>query len=396
MRPGPDGIELGFCGIALISWQAAADRASGRLGWLVGLFIGLAGALLTHGYAFLVFVPLLCGEMARTLQRRRVDWAVWAAIAVSSAAVLVSIPLTLAIKRILIPATVTHASLAGLVTNYITSLKPAAYVLLGWLSLMCLARAKAPAPAPQPDRGPRLHETIALLAFLLIPLLQGLVAKVTGAPPIARYSICWIAGPACLLAFASARRPVVAIGTLCLLMAQVGANAAKFRSSQELIEPSVGYPISTSLTEFRQRYEWMEAADPALPIALLNSFDFFPTGFYGPPNLVSRMTYIPASKADLNAIFYERLRRFCGSPLSSPMHLSDFAASHNSFLAYGNTSDLPRLNEFLKDGADVSVRNMSPDHFLITVTYSKKASHTLSDAPSSSFSDSYARELARR
>ena len=140
------------------------------------------------------------------------------------------------------------------------------------------------------------------------------------------------------------------VGTLGLLLAQIGADAAKFASSPVLIEPSVGHPIDTSLGQFRQRYEWMAAADPALPIALLSSFDFFPTAFYAPPGLVSRLTYVMPSKTDLNGIFYDRLRLCCGSVPGPPAYFSDFAASHDTFLAYGGLAELPRLNEWIEDG----------------------------------------------
>jgi hypothetical protein len=245
--------------------------------------------------------------------------------------------------------------------------------LIGWLGLMCFALAKAESPARQPCRSPRLHETAALLAFLAIPVAQCLVAKLTGAPPIARYSICWIAGPACLLAFASARRPVVALGTLGLLLAQLGANAAKFKSSSVLIEPSVGHPISTSPVEFRERYRWMEASENReLPIALLDSFDFLPTSFYAPSALVSRLTYVTPSKADLDGIFYERLRVCCNGPLGTPVYLSDFLASHDSFLAFGGPPEFSRLNDLVAGGAVIAIRNISADHFLVLVTSQKR------------------------
>ncbi len=368
----PYGIELAFCGIALLCWQAAADRDSARLGWLLGLGIGLAGGLLSHGYGFLVFLPLTLGEVARTFERRRMDWPVWITIAISSAAVLVLIPESRALKAIVIPGTVNHASMAALVANYIAYLKPAAYVAIGWLALMCFQGVKIPIQVSAPGRNPRLYETLALLAFLAVPACQALVAWLTGAPPIARYSICWIAGPACLLGLASARRPVVALGTLLLIVAQFGVNALKFKSGSILTEPSVAHPISTSLPAFRQRYRWMqEANNQTLPIALLNQFDFLPTAFYAPGNLVPRLTYVMPSKADLNGVFYERLRVCCGAVLGSPAYLSDFLASHETFLAFGGPLELPILNELLKGGASIVVRNISSDYFLVCVTRSK-------------------------
>jgi hypothetical protein len=368
----PYALELGFCGIALVCWQSAADHPSKRLWQLLGLGAALAGVLLTHGYAFLVFAPIVMGELARTAGRGRVDWPVWVTIAISSGALIVLVPQSLALRSVVIPATVTHASLAGLVTNYISYLKPAAYVGFGWLILMCVVRTKAHTPTPIPAGQPRLYETVALLVFLAIPALQCLVAWLTGAPPIARYSICWIAGPAALLGIASARRPVVAIGTLVLLVAQIGANELKFRSSQVLIEPSVGYPISTSLSEFRERYRWMEAGDKTLPIALLDSFDFLPTAFYAPPDLLSRMSYVKPSRSDLVGIFYSGLRTWCHAVLDSPVYLGDFVAAHDTFLAYGGPSNFSLLNDFRKAGAIITVQNITPDHFLVCVKYPGK------------------------
>jgi hypothetical protein len=373
----PYAIELGFCGVALICWQCAADRASKRLGWLLGLGGALAGVLLTHGYAFLVFVPIVLGELARTVTRRRVDWPVWVTIMISSGTLIVLIPMSLALRSILIPVTVNHASLAGLVTNYISYLKPAAYVVIGWLILMCVEPTKAPTPSAVPAGQPRLYEKVALLVFLAIPALQCLVAKLTGAPPIARYSICWIAGPAALLGLVSARRPLVAIGTLAILVAQFGANTFKFASSPILTEPSVGYPISTSELEFRERYRWMEASDKALPIALLDSFDFLPTSYYAPPSLVSRMTYVMPSKSDLMGFFYARLRMCCHAVLDPPVPFSDFVAAHDTFLAYGGPNEFSSLNKFRKDGATVTVQNISLGHFLVCVKYRNKAARRL-------------------
>jgi hypothetical protein len=367
----PYAIELGFCGIALVCWQAATDSASNRLWWLLGLGGGLAGMLLTHGYAFLVFGPFVFGELARSFSRRRLDWPIWVTIVLASATLVLLIPMSRALKSILIPATVNHASLAGLLTNYISYLKPAAYVGLGWLILMCVSRSKAPTPSADGARQARLYEIVAISAFLALPALQCLVAKITGAPPIARYSICWIAGPAVLFGLATARRPLVAICTIAILFAQIGANNMKFRSSAVLVEPSVGYSISTSFPDFNQRYQWMEAADKTLPIALLDSFDSLPTAYYAPPSLLSRMTYVTPSRSDLLAFFYERLRKCCNAVLDSPVYLADFISAHNDFLAYGGSNEFTQLNDLRKEGATIEVQNISPDHFLMCVRYRK-------------------------
>jgi 4-amino-4-deoxy-L-arabinose transferase-like glycosyltransferase len=60
------GAVLGFCGLALISWQAATSRTNHRLGPVFGLFASMACALATHSYAFLLLIPFAVGELARS------------------------------------------------------------------------------------------------------------------------------------------------------------------------------------------------------------------------------------------------------------------------------------------------------------------------------------------
>jgi hypothetical protein len=67
---------LGLSGIAVVCWDLASV-ARWRPIALLGLPLCLAGATATHLYAILMIVPLAMGELARTWERRRVDWLVW-------------------------------------------------------------------------------------------------------------------------------------------------------------------------------------------------------------------------------------------------------------------------------------------------------------------------------
>lgn len=73
----PYGIMLGFCGVALLSWQAAAAAGSKRAVSLAGLALGIAGALLCHYYALMIYLPLAGAEIFRSLRRWKFDWSVW-------------------------------------------------------------------------------------------------------------------------------------------------------------------------------------------------------------------------------------------------------------------------------------------------------------------------------
>ena len=75
----PHGIVIGFGGLALVSWQAAA-RARVRIGWLIALFAALLAGILTHTYGVLLMVPFALAELVRLVSLRRMDWGMWLAI----------------------------------------------------------------------------------------------------------------------------------------------------------------------------------------------------------------------------------------------------------------------------------------------------------------------------
>jgi hypothetical protein len=79
-------LELAFCGLALVAWQMAAE-GSKRLLACALLALSLACAILCHYYAILAYLPLAGGEAFRSWRARRIDWPVWAALAVGGAPV---------------------------------------------------------------------------------------------------------------------------------------------------------------------------------------------------------------------------------------------------------------------------------------------------------------------
>jgi hypothetical protein len=372
------GVVLGFCGLALICWQAATDRATSRVGWLLGLGAALTGAMLSHSYAFLIFIPIVVGELSRTVIRRRLDWPIWATIAVSSTAALVSLPLLHSAKSSFDP-TFHPASLGQIANTYRSLLGPAASVLAGWLILMCLPAVSA-LKTQDNGRKPRQHEMVALFTFLPIPLVAFCAAKVLGAPLFARYSVSLIAGAACLLGLAATRRPVIGIAVLLLMLGKFGVDVKNYRSSSALIEPSSGYAIGLSLQQFGDRYEWVNASpNKALPVVLMNNLDSLPTSYYAPPALASRFVYVLWSNSNLELQNYNDLQTCCQAALPSPVRASDFMASHDAFLAYGGPDDAIKLDELAQSGAVVTVQRVSPYHFLALVSRLKM--HAIESEP---------------
>ena len=360
------GIALGFCGLALICWQVAAAGGSNRFWSLLGLGGALACALLSHSYAFLVFVPLALGELWRDVNRARIDWPVWTTMAVSSSVLITSIPLLHAAKTVngIVPET-----LRRLVPSYQFLLRPpVAGFLALWVILLCLSKMRTPSLRSTLDRRSRSHEIVVLAAFLTLPIFMCVAGKLAHAQVFPRYGIYAVAGIACLVGLSVERRPTAAMGTLLLVVGCIGLEFIAFRSSTIAIEPGLGGVISTSISAFKERYQWMDApSDKTLPIVL--GREFLEETYYAPPNLAPRLMFPiwPGHEGALVERAYAALRACCHP--STPFYgLADVVASHPKFLVYGELDEMPQLNYFVNSGATVTILRTSSDHFLVLVS----------------------------
>lgn len=74
---------------------------------------------------------------------------------------------------------------------------PTAYVVINWLSLMCLTLPELGRREARSVAGPRFHEMLALVAFLVVPAVQYLLAdQRTAHPALQHFLDRW----ACLFA----------------------------------------------------------------------------------------------------------------------------------------------------------------------------------------------------
>ncbi|MEK6396686.1 MAG: glycosyltransferase family 39 protein [Terriglobus sp.] len=87
----PYGVLLGLGALLLLAYQHST-RDTNRTGWLIALALSLALALNAHYFAVLLLLPLYAAELARTAQRRSIDWPVIFAIVLGSAGALLTLP----------------------------------------------------------------------------------------------------------------------------------------------------------------------------------------------------------------------------------------------------------------------------------------------------------------
>jgi hypothetical protein len=215
---------LGFCGIAMLSWQRAAEGAK-RPWWLAGLVIGIAGALAFQYWAVLIYLPLAGAEVYRSIRRRRIDWPMWIAFICGSAPLLLFLPLIL-------HGVSTWHSYVGMMVHprsYITSYEigfraslaffvPAVLLLAVWL----LAGGSKEEPAGQQQPEVPEYEWVALAILLLLPVVAISIALIV--PPHSyapRYSAPVVAGYALLGSLLTARfaGKRASIGLACVIAA---------------------------------------------------------------------------------------------------------------------------------------------------------------------------------
>src|SRR5580704_1368435 len=81
---------LGFCCVALLGWQLAADGHRRALA-LAGICFEIEGAVACHYYAVMIFLPLAGGKASRSFQVDKIYEAIWAALILGATPLVVAL-----------------------------------------------------------------------------------------------------------------------------------------------------------------------------------------------------------------------------------------------------------------------------------------------------------------
>jgi len=215
------------------------------------------------------------------------------------------------------------------------------------------------------------YELAIILAFLAMPFFAFLTARVAHGPVVYRYSLSAVAGVACLLGAASVKRALVGSAVLLVLSTQSALVLWSFMRGNFITEPITSVSLSTSLKTFEEEYKSIGSnSHKQVPIVLLDDLEFAQAFYYAPPEIASRLTYLPFG--DGNGEAYSRLIRACGAR-GSVSSLPDMRAASRTFLAYTPSRSNSAIARFIDDGASVTVEKMSGDHALYLVTYGSQS-----------------------
>ncbi len=204
----PYAFLVAFSALAMVAWQSAAAGHRRRLSLFL-LATSLLVAINSHYYAVLLIVPFFVGEMVRTMQHGRIDWAVLACTALPFCSIAVYLPFIRNSERLLTVNAWNKPSLSSIYEPYPFVFAHSAAIIWAVLIASMLVSYVPQSKRTRQDgiirALPPLHETLAAFALALLPI-PAFIAAVTKVHMIyPRYVLEMIVGIAILFGFACYR-----------------------------------------------------------------------------------------------------------------------------------------------------------------------------------------------
>lgn len=358
------GLLLGFSGMMLLCWQLAADQVRRRLS-AVGLTLAVAGSISCHYYGVYVVMAVGAGELARSINRKRLDFPILAALAVGLSPLLAYLSLIRTAKR-------------GLATFWADPLGDFVYQayadLLGPMSIVLFLFVVFVIWKPGGERTEELrwlpatlpsHEAIACGVLLLMPAVVYVAALADMAAFYPRYV-----------------QPVVLGFTIMASMFayRIGGASRWFRNT------SISFVVWLCLTPW---FAWQglkllapaqvaapflnkinTAIEPGLPLIVDSDSDYMSVYHYAAPKLRERLFMLDNAAA---AVRYRGsdtgLRSLEVGQTFRDLHVVDyhkFVDEHREFLVVRTRPTSWIVQSLMADGAKVELLNYHKDRRTFT------------------------------
>jgi hypothetical protein len=286
----PYALMLGFTGLTLVSWQAATEDGHPRVLPLIGVALGIAGAVFSHHFGVLqVGIPLLFGEGVRLWKRRRLDFPLYLACAAGLSTIALTVPFARQMNRVMFH--YVHESANFWARPHLSSIRTYGNTVNLWLAgaFLVLLWLMKPAPTAPANRAAPAHEIAAALGLaVLVPVVIGFTWFATGYY-VGRYAIGAAMGISILAAFAAhyfglRRSHIAATASLCVvgvLVASAGAAAmtAVHRFTRHEVARLGANPI-------------LDTAPGSDPIVMASATAYAPEWWYAPASLRERLHYL--------------------------------------------------------------------------------------------------------
>jgi hypothetical protein len=287
----PYGLVLGFCGLSLVFWQAAADGRWRPLS-LIGLSLSLGLALCSHFYGILLFCPIAFGELVRFLKYRRIDWPLAFAIGMGGSFLLPLMPIIKAASKN--SGTFwAQVNAKAAMESYPTLLGNVAFPLIGFLILLVLLPLSDYAQRGSDQNKSRRffeHETAALIGLALLPVVALIGGKLVTHVYVDRYVLSAIPGLSILL--------VAAVSRLTKNSRLVGSAFAASLFAWFAVYRLGSIPAHAERGKNRGEMGAFlaQACQQDLPIAVSEPFNYMHLMHYSGPDFTKRLVSLNSSK----------------------------------------------------------------------------------------------------
>lgn len=339
--------------LALVCWSRLVEQRQKRKLALLGLFLGVAVAVGSHWFGFLVLLPLGLGEAVRTWQRRRTDALVWVALLAGAGTILAYLPLLKAASeyRALPPWGGVH--LGNISESFQLVLEPWMLPLTLLLVVAAVARLFSEPPPKSEDSSIPRPVYVSVVVFALMPFAGFFVGKFVTHALQARYVVLCTIGLVLLVSLAirdAMRRNVI---WMTLAIATIGGCALVLR-----YDALLGIPAGGDAKMFADISIF--SAKPPLPVVPAIDGLFLRLEAHAPASLRERCVFptdpdfVRLLHQNASFLMTEALRRWTRLPITD---LSSFLDLNPQFYVI----DLPSgpgwlVQRMLKDHADITLQ----------------------------------------
>ena len=358
------GLVLGFCGLAIVFWQMAHER-NPRAVALAGLTLSLAGALMSHCYAVLLFIPFIAGEAAHWYYKRRIDWPVCASIAITMPLVLTYLPLLRAYNTFALNNPIFRPQASSIPAFWIFLLGPALFPIVAGLCVMLLPfEREQRSDISRP--GIPAHEVALAVGLILIPAAAVALAATVTHVYMDRYGLAAVIGSGVLFAFLgftrSGDRNVAGVTVLVIFVLA-------------FIAPLLETSLDASTQSVTSQNRTPDQIEKDLPLVIGSGLLFLPIDHGATTDLASRLYFLRDPQAALrytgSSVFdngYLIVKRWF--PIRG--HIEDydkFISEHQRFMVYG-PMHFPLdwlIFRLIDDGARMNLRGQFGENLLFEV-----------------------------
>ena len=349
----PYTLVLAADAMALVSWASLVEERPRRSVALAGLFLGIALAVGSHWFGFLVLVPLAFGEAVRTWQKRRIDATVWISMAAGAATAIAYLPL--------LPAASKYKALPwkGVAVGDISEsfrlvLEPCLYPLALLLVSLAVARFLFGVRAPRLRGLPIATPVFTCVAtFALMPFAGFVVGRLLTHAFQPRYVLLCTIGLLIVVSLAIrdfGRRSAV---WMALALSILGGYAS-FSRYRELS----GMPAGGDTAAFADASAL--SARPDLPVIPGDNDLFLRLEAHGPASVRERCmfptdpSFVRLLRQNTNFLMTEGLRQWTKLPIPE---LSTFLIAHPEFyvIQRGNSPGW-LIQRMLEDHAEIALQ----------------------------------------